>query len=68
MPHNRAITGIANLGGTLNVTAQSGIKLAKSDSYTIMSFASSAGEFATTNLPPGMTIVYDATSVMLVQH
>ncbi|HYS05773.1 MAG TPA: hypothetical protein VEW47_11335 [Candidatus Dormibacteraeota bacterium] len=46
-----AITGVAGLAGTLNVTLVNGFSPADLDTFTIMTFPSSVGSFAAANLP-----------------
>ena len=58
----------ASLGGTLDVTLEQGVKLGKGESLVIMTFPAYGGKFQTTNLPPGMSIVYNPTNVTLVQN
>jgi hypothetical protein len=51
--HDRAVvTGAATLAGALNVALVNGFLPADHDLFTIMTFASSTGEFGTMNLPP----------------
>jgi hypothetical protein len=47
------VTGTANLGGTLNVTSWGGFTPAAGDTFNFLTFGSSTGSFATTNLPAG---------------
>ncbi len=47
-----AVSGIATLAGTLNVTFVNGFVPVDGNSFTILTFASSTGSFATLNLPP----------------
>jgi hypothetical protein len=64
------VTGTATLSGTLNVTFFGGYTPNCGESYTIMTFTSRVGTFATVNtpaLPAGMSwnITYNATTVVL---
>jgi hypothetical protein len=43
------VSGLATLGGTLNVTEVGGFTPAAGDTYQVMSFGSSSGDFATKN-------------------
>ena len=45
------VTGLATLNGTLNVTSWGGYTPAVGDSFNFLTFGSSSGAFATTNLP-----------------
>ncbi len=59
--------GTAQLGGTLNVTLINGFTPTQDNSFVILlSDLGVSGNFATTNLPSGLHVVYDANDVRLV--
>jgi len=64
-----AVSGAATLSGTLNVSLISGFTPSVGNQFTIMTFASKTGTFATANLPnvsPAfMNVVYNATNITL---
>ena len=63
------ITGSATLGGTLNITKDSGFNPSLGDQFQVMTFASRTGVFATVNSPAfsglKFTPIYSATDVKL---
>jgi RHS repeat-associated protein/uncharacterized repeat protein (TIGR01451 family) len=59
-------SGMATLGGALNVTLVNGYSPTLGQTYPIMSFASATGSFATvTGLPSGMAVTQTATALNL---
>jgi hypothetical protein len=51
------ITGIANLGGTLNVTNSGGFSPVPGNIFDIMTFAGRTGDFSSINLPAGSNLL-----------
>ncbi|TXE15716.1 T9SS type A sorting domain-containing protein [Psychroserpens burtonensis] len=62
-----AVTGTANLNGTLDVNLLNGFTPSLGDTFTILTAGTVSGTFATTNLPTGYTwsVNYSATEVIL---
>ena len=60
-----AVSGTANLAGTLNVTSYGGYVPAAGSSYNFMSFGSSTGAFGSTNLPAGWAMSMNSASTYL---
>jgi len=59
-------TGVASLGGTLNVDLVNGFTPTGGDSFTLLTFTSATGAFQSMSLPPGCwQLLYNATSVVL---
>lgn len=54
-----------NLDGTLDVSLIGGFTPSDGDTFTIITSDNIAGTFATTNMPAGFSITYNATSVVL---
>ncbi len=59
------ISGIATLAGTLDVALLDGFVPKSGEQFKIVAFASRSGEFGTDNLPPGLSVVYDAQDVTI---
>ncbi len=60
-----AISGLATLNGTLNISLINGFVPNPGDSFQIMTFASRSGGFSATNAPPSLTVQANATNVTL---
>jgi hypothetical protein len=65
-----AVSGLASLAGTLNVTTVNSYVPIFSDSYTALTFGSRSGDFATSNLPalggePLLSAAFSPTSLIL---
>jgi hypothetical protein len=58
-----AVTGTANLDGTLTVSLVNSYTPSSGDSFQIVTFASSSGSFATTILPSGASLTFNPTNV-----
>jgi hypothetical protein len=58
-----AVTGTANLDGTLTVSLTSGYTPSPGDSFQVLTFSGSTGDFATTNLPAGASLALDPHDV-----
>jgi hypothetical protein len=56
------VTGVANLDGSLNVTSYGGYVAVAGSTHDFMSFASSAGAFATQALPAGWGMTLDTSA------
>ena len=60
-----AISGLATLNGTLNISLINGFTPSPGDTFQIMTFASRSGGFSATTAPPGLTVQANATNVTL---
>ncbi len=56
-----AITGVANLAGTLNVQHVDGFNPPSDSSYTILTYGARTGDFDTKDFPPGYGTFYNAS-------
>ena len=60
-----AVTGNATLNGTLCVTVSPLFMPSKGDQFRILTCGNLAGAFSVTNMPPGLSLSYNSTSVVL---
>ena len=59
------VTGLATIGGTLNVSLAAGFSAPNNSTFDILKSAGLSGTFSTVNLPSDFSIAYTSTDVIL---